>query len=101
MWPLTCRTGTTSPSRCGSEATTAGSTPSRRGSSRTHRFGRLLEVLTDERGRSIEAPHFPKPPASEGLLLPRFDNGRLRGPLGIVEDDRRARRETLGQQRIR
>ena len=61
---------------------------------------RALEVLADERRRTVEAPHLPEPPAAEGLLLPRFDDGRLGRPPGVVEDNRRARRETVGQQRI-
>ena len=61
---------------------------------------RALEVLADERGRTVEAPHLPEPPATVGLLLPRFDDGRLGRPPGVVENNRRARRETIGQQWI-
>ena len=58
---------------------------------------RALEVLADKRRRTVEAPHLPEPPATEGLLLPRFDDGRLGRPPGVVENNRRARRETISQ----
>ena len=50
------------------------------GASWTDPMSRLLEVLADKRGRTIEAPHLPKPPAAERLLLPRFDDGCLGSP---------------------
>ena len=41
-----------------------------------------------------------EPPAVEGLLLPELDDRGLVRPAGVVEDDRRAGGEPVGEQRV-